>query len=280
MRKNRIFIVDDEEDLVKILEARLSKAGYEVFKALDGGGIIRKIKEVLPDLILLDIMMEGINGLEIKAKLNEDKQAAAIPVIFLTAKDSVSDKISGLRLGADDYITKPFNFEELSMRIESALKRRAFYEEISMTDSLTGLYNFNFFKKQIGLFFNIAKRYKKRLALAIIDVDNFKSINDTYGHLAGDRVLKEVSSAARDTLRKADIITRYGGDEFAIIMPETDAKEAVTAIERLKKGLAAKTPAINISAGIATYEDNIKNESKMFELADKRLYEDKNRKKN
>ncbi|RKY40960.1 MAG: hypothetical protein DRP85_07500 [Candidatus Makaraimicrobium thalassicum] len=286
MRKKRILIVDDEKDFLNVLDARLSNAGYLVFKATGSERIFERIEEAAPELILLDIMMQGRDGMQVKTDLNRNKSTAGIPVIFLTAKTNISDKIKGLQLGADDYITKPFNNEELLARIESALSRRDFYRGISMTDGLTGLYNVSFYKREIPLFFNIAKRYKKVFSLAMIDIDRFKHINDTYGHAAGDFILKKFSVIAKETFRTADTVIRYGGDEFAVIMPETDYEQASAAIERLKSKINGKVfrfldiqveLTFSVSAGIATYDDSFTSESRMFELADSRLYEDKGR---
>ncbi len=284
MIKKRILVVDDEEDLVKVLYKRLSGAGYTVFRAPGGKDIFQLIRDVMPDLILLDIMLQEIDGMQIKAKLNEDITTAHIPVIFLTVRNEISTKVNGFRLGAEDYVTKPFNMELLLARINSALSRIDFYREVSMKDGLTGLYNISFLKEQITIFFNMAKRYKKTFSVAIIDIDNFKQINDTYGHAAGDFVLKNFSSIAKQTLRKSDIITRYGGDEFIILMPEADNEQATRMIERLKDNIKGKVfvfqdgvseITFSISAGIATYDDVFTEWPRIFELADARLYEDK-----
>ncbi|NQU95204.1 MAG: diguanylate cyclase [Candidatus Omnitrophica bacterium] len=286
MEKKKILIIEDDEDLLEVLQVRLSSQGYEVHTNIGKREVLREIRSIWPDLILLDITLPEISGLEIKAELNKNTHTASIPVIFLTGKDSVSDKVKGLGLGADDYIAKPFDSKELMSRIEAALRRRGFYEEISMTDGLTGVYNVKFFQKQITLFFNIAKRYKKIFALIIIDIDNLKDINDTYGHLAGDFILKEFSSLTKKTLRKSDILARYGGDEFAIIMPETDEEHAAYAIDRLKQNINGKPFVFgdkkqelrfNISVGMTTYRDTLTSELEMFGEADKKLYRDKHK---
>ena len=281
---NRILIVDDEPDNLTVTMTRLETSGYEVVTARDCAEAFKAIREKNPNLILLDVMMPSVDGFEVKDRLNKDTSTAGIPVIFLTAKNGLQDKIKGLKLGVDDYITRPYNPEELLARIASALDRRKFYEKISMTDGLTGLYNVHFFKKQINTFFAIAKRYNQIFSLALIDIDDFKKINDTYGHIAGDCMLKNFSSIATKVLREADIITRYGGDEFAVILPSVNQEQAKRAIERLKNEIGGKTfsydgsdanISFSISVGIAEYDYSFKNEDEVFKLADARMYEDK-----
>ena len=152
----KIIVVDDEPDMVELISDMLTPLGYDIVAAFNGKEALEKLKGEKPDLILLDIMMPGLNGIEVKAKLSEDAATASIPVIFLTVKETIQDKIKGFQLGVDDYITKPFDSEELLARIGSILNRRKFYEEISMTDGLTGLYNVHYFKKQIAQFFSLA----------------------------------------------------------------------------------------------------------------------------
>ncbi len=280
----RILFVDDDKDLAEVMSARFRDKRYLVFTETESGRIFDRITETVPDLIILDVMMPGINGFEIKKRLNQRKQTANIPLIFLTAKTELSYKVEGYNLGIDDYVTKPFDFEELSAKIEGILKRREYYEEISMTDGITGLYNVNFFKKHISMFFNFAKRYGKVFSLGIMDINGFKKINDTYGHAAGDCVLQGFAAIAKKVFRSSDTFIRYGGDEFAVLMPETDYKEAALTMERLKEKLKGETICvrgsgtklhITIAMGIAEYHEEIKNETELFELADKRLYEDK-----
>lgn len=287
MKKKKILIVDDNKTFLRTMDKILSGAGYETFPVSDGKQALEKVRKIIPDLIILDVIMPGVDGFQVKTKLNESASTASIPVIFLTIKQETLAKVKGFHLGADDYIVKPFNPEELLARIDAILNKKFFYEKISMTDTLTGLYNIRFFKRQFKLFFNTAKRYKKVFSLAIVDIDGFKGINDTRGHAVGDFILNRFALIAKKTLRQSDIIMRYGGDEFVVIMPETRKKQATEAIGRLKNNVKRKTfifqgskpkLSFSISAGIATYRNNFINESQMFKLADQRLYKDKRQK--
>lgn len=284
MNTDKILIVDDEPDLLTILGKRLSDAGYQVFTASTGKVAFMKVKEIMPDLILLDILIPELNGLDLKARLNQHISTASIPVIFLTAKNMIEDKVEGLQIGADDYITKPFNTDELLARISAVLNRRKFYEKVSMSDSLTGLYNANFFRKQLTLSFNMAKRYNQIFSLAIIDIDNFKTINDTFGHAAGDFILKKFSTIMNMVLRKTDIITRYGGDEFAVILQGADEKLAGRVMKKLHNKIKNKhfvykstgeKISFSVSVGIAAFQNGFKDETALFELADANMYRNK-----
>lgn len=283
MRK-KVLVVDDEDDFRNVVMARLETAGYEVSGASGFDEAMGSIRRDPPDLILLDVLMPGVDGFGMKSALNSNPDMASIPVIFLTARSDLASKLKGFRLGVDDYIIKPFDPVEFLARVDSVIKRKEMYDEISMTDAITGLYNTNFFNKQLKIFFGIAKRYSQVFTLAIIDIDDLKKINDTYGHKAGDCILRGFASVAKRVLRQTDIVTRYGGDEFAVILPGVDQSQSLVAMQRLKKEIE-KTSfycaddkgkiSFSVSVGIAQYGPDIRDEQEMFKLADSRMYDDK-----
>lgn len=282
--RRKILLVDDEEDIQKVIGRRLDKAGFEVLVASSGAEAITTTEKELPDLVLLDIGLPDMDGIEVCKRIKKHEFISGVPIIFFSARDKVDEKIKGLRQGVHDYITKPIDHRELLARIEAVLKISRHYREISLTDDLTGLYNYNFFEEQFTHYFDLAKRYQRVSSLVICDVDNFKQINDNYGHLLGNMVLKEVSDRIKNAVRKVDIVVRYGGDEFAIILPETDYERASEVLERLKNAVSGielnyKGRAIAIKAslsfGLATYKADIKTKEEFFNIADKNMYADK-----
>ena len=284
-KEKTVLVVDDEPDLLISLRVILVREGYEVHTAATGTEALEKAGRLLPDLILLDVMLPDLDGKKVKIRLNEDKMTADIPVIFLSAKGAVSDRVEGLGLLADDYIVKPYEPRELLARVANAIAQRRRYEEISMTDGLTGLPNYQAFQREIEIFLDIARRYGRRFSMAVIDVNDLKKINDTFGHSAGDRVIKEVSMRVRRQLRTADCLFRYAGDEFIILFPECGTKEASEALERCKQDIAGakifpeQSGPLVVSAGVASWSENIRAGSELFDLADKQMYREKNMKK-
>ncbi len=282
-----ILVVDDQEANVRLLQIALEPQGYEVLCAYDGRQALERAQEKKVDLILLDIMMPGMDGAEVKRKLNENLSTADIPVIFVTGRDSVADKVEGFNLKADDYVTKPFEPEELLARIRTVLERKKHYEKISMTDALTGLPNIHVYERQLKHLFQVAKRYRRTFSMGVVDIDNLKRINDSYGHLGGDFAIRCVAEAMLNTFRKADIVVRYGGDEFVIFFPESDEHQASTAMGRLKDQVngreftmsdGARIP-VFVSTGVAMFQESFQSEQEIFEAADKNMYAEKSAKR-
>ena len=288
MDLKNILIVDDEADMRKVLAQRFEHKGMHVFTANTGEEAVKIAQEIHPDIILLDIMMPGMDGMTANEKLKSDTSTKDIPVVFLSAKSMMEDKIKGFNKGADDYVTKPFDFEELYARITAILEKKKRYEEMAMQDSLTGLYNRRFFDKKYAELYDIAERYGRIYSLVIIDIDNFKNINDKYGHAEGDHVLRKTAEVIKTNFRKTDIAARYGGDEFTVLMPETGQEAAQKALDNLRSILSMETAfsenksvsySISMSMGAGTYRKGL-TKIQIFELADSIMYKEKHEKQN
>lgn len=283
-QKKRILFVDDEPDISKLVIFRLKKEGYEVLAAKNGSEALDLARNK-PDLILLDLLLPDIDGYEVCRRIKADSTLREIPIIFFTVKDSIADKIKGLKAGIHDYITKPIDHEELSARIAAALRINSHYKKIALTDELTGFYNYNFFVQEFSHNFDLAKRYGRVFSLMLIDIDNFKKINDNYGHLCGNLALKKIAQKLRGSLRKADIIARFGGDEFVIIFPETDFRQEAEVFQRLKNTFGkigfkyrGREIEVNLSFGLAAYSKGITSKEALFNIADRNMYENKKEK--
>ncbi|HEX6058608.1 MAG TPA: diguanylate cyclase [Gemmatimonadaceae bacterium] len=247
-----ILIVDDHEDNVEVLRARLEAWGYRTATAMDGETALVQAAKVRPDLLLLDVMMPQIDGYEVARRLKADDELKYIPIIMQTALDSTEDKVEGLESGADDYIAKPIDFAELKARVRSMLRIRALQTELrrreaelndfnhrlrvmAETDGLTGLDNRRHIEETLQEFFHHADRLNEPLSVVMCDLDKFKSVNDTYGHQAGDAVLQQFAAILKATAREIDRVGRYGGEEFLCLLPGTVLDAAVTFAERVRK---------------------------------------------
>lgn len=287
MAKRSILIADDEHETVSELEQHLSAAGFDIHIARDGYSALTKARGMAPDLILLDLMIGGLKGPEIKNRLNKEPATLDIPVLFLTDKATTKDKILGFNLKADDVVAKPFNLPELIARIDSLSRRYRERDQVLVTDALTGLNNLHVFKRSLEQLFNIALRYQRVFSLAVVDLDNFKPVNDRYGHAAGDRAIQALAHCMKHSFRETDILIRYGGDEFVTLFPETGEKEAKEGVERFRAAVAALSVVIDaktkqslsVSIGLATFTKGMRRPMELFEIADKRMYAEKSSKK-
>lgn len=277
---SRILIVDDNSELRALLSARLKAAGYEVITAASGDEALDQVSAKRPDLILLDIMMPGMNGEEVLKRINSDPSVGFTPVIFLTAKDTVVD---GLDMGAMDFIKKPFDSEELLARIRAQLRIKQLQDELSRlsaTDYLTGCFNRLHALTILDIEIKKSKRYGIPLTCVMVDIDGFKGLNDRHGHDFGDYVLRQVASLLCESLREVDTVSRYGGDEFLLVMPYTSPDGARSVCRRMRRlfnatafsqGVASER--IGASFGIASASDEgVKDAASLITLADLALY--------
>ncbi len=254
----RILIVDDHEDNVELLRLRLESWGYATDIAMDGEEALARVAMAPPDLILLDIMMPKVDGIEVARRVKADEMLPFIPIIMQTALDATENKVEGLEAGADDYITKPIDFPELRARLRSMLRIKRLQDALeererellemnerlrhmSQTDALTGLDNRRHLEERLREMFEHAMRLDEPFACVLCDIDRFKTVNDTHGHQAGDAVLRQFAQILREEAREIDRVGRYGGEEFMFLLPGTVLDAAVTFAERVRKQVAAHT---------------------------------------
>jgi two-component system cell cycle response regulator len=286
-----VLVIEDHPDQRELLMIVLQKEGYRVIAAANGVEALEKLEKEPVQIVLSDIMMPKMNGFELINKIRGNPAFKNIYLILITARIQEGDRVRGLDLGADDYITKPFSFSELLARVRvgsRVVQYQRHLEYQTLIDALTGLFNRRAFEKKIEEEFERAKRYHHPLSLLIADIDNFKTINDTYGHHAGDHVLKRIAEALRDKSRRSDFASRYGGEEFVLILPETDlenalqaAKKMVTEIKGQSFGTATRPFSLTISVGISSTSNKDYSEwEEMLQDADQALYLAKNKGKN
>jgi two-component system, cell cycle response regulator len=286
----RILIVDDHEDNVEVIRARLEARGYQIESAADGEEALERVRHSPPDLILLDVMMPRIDGMEVARRIKADESLPFIPIIMQTALDTVQHKVEGLDAGADDYVTKPINFAELEARVKSMLRIKVLQDELSraneelrrvaVTDALTGLHNRRNVEELLHDMFEHSVRLHEPLACAMFDLDHFKSVNDTHGHQAGDAVLQQLAGILKASAREIDKVGRYGGEEFIILLPGTVLDAAVTFAERTRQQVESHTFTFEggslrrtISCGVAAFpHPRIEHREALVKAADDALY--------
>lgn len=290
--RHRILVVDDEPETASLIRTWYAGKPYDIAEARDGAEGERLALEFQPELILLDVSMPVQDGLETTRRLKADPRTSAIPVILLTARRDTPDKVIGFDAGADDYVTKPFDCEEVDARIQAMLRKRQLYlrlEDLARIDEKTGLANFRQFQDRLRDEWLRAERYGTPVSLIMLDLDDFKRLNDRYGHLAGDQVLKEFALLVAGGARATDIPARYGGEEFAVLLPHTDAAMAYRVAERIRSAVAefvfleGETPLrLTVSAGIATSPASppVRSADELIRAADAALYRAKHAGKN
>lgn len=244
MRPMKVLIIDDDVDSLAIARLRLEKDGYIIHSAENGADGLEKVRAESPDLILLDVQMPGKSGYEVCGELKSDPDLCNIPVIFLSAADDISEKVKGLDLGAVDYVTKPFDIFELRARVRAALRTKRLQDlllKYGEVDSLTEIYNRRVLMERLQQEWDRSQRNQGTVSFIMVDVDKFKNVNDTYGHPVGDDVLEKIAYILKHSIRSGDIVGRYGGEEFGIIMVNSTAEEACIASDRYRHEIELET---------------------------------------
>ncbi len=259
-RRHSVLVVDDSEDVHRLLQARLRQENIDLLSALQGSTALEIAASESPSLILLDLDMPDMDGFEVLRHLKETTATRDIPVIVLSGLHSPADKVVAFDLGAVDYVTKPFDLMELRVRLRSAIRMSDLIDmlgKLAHIDGLTGLWNRAHFDERWAENTSENQRSERPLCIALFDLDHFKSLNDTYGHPAGDAALQGFAKLIKREIRASDIPCRYGGEEFALIMPETSPADGAIVCDRIRQELGAMNwpghpeRKITVSIGIA-----------------------------
>lgn len=246
----KVLVVDDDEQGAALIGRTLRSAGFGSSVCTDPHQAMERIAAELPDLIILDVLMPGIDGFELCRRIRRHPAMQFTPILFVTRKGDVHERVHGLEVGANDYIPKPFDPAELVARVKSHLNRLSALREMAIRDGLTHCYNHKFFKLRLDQEMARARRYGQPLAVAMLDVDHFKRINDAHGHAAGDRVLAQIAELLRGAVRGTDMVARYGGEEFALLMVHAGANEARVVAERIHSRMRARRFEIDDAGGV------------------------------
>lgn len=276
-----ILIVDDDPDQVSFNALLLQQAGMITSVARDPKQVIKVLVESKPELILMDMYMPGCSGMELASVIRQQEAFVGIPIVFLSVETDVDKQIEALRMGADDFLTKPIKGEHLIASIKNRAERTRSLRYLMERDSLTGLLNHSNVKEQLSRELMRAKRAGSQVCFAMIDVDHFKKVNDTYGHLTGDRVLKGLARLLQERVRSTDIIGRYGGEEFAVILINTSLANAKKIIDEIRENFSQIKQQsdkeeffVTFSCGLAGFPD-FADPARLNDAADKALYQAK-----
>lgn len=277
-----VLVIDDAPEVHRLLALHLSREELKCLSAYDGAEGLSTARARLPAAIILDLDMPGMDGLAVLRALKADEQTQNVPVLILAREQSAERKVECFEAGASDFIGKPFEFAELRMRLRSLLRTHRLFKLLAQraqVDGLTGLWNRAFFDSRWSEEFSRNGRQGHALSLAMLDIDHFKRINDTHGHATGDVVLVSISKMLSREGRRTDLVCRYGGEEFAIIMPDTPPAEAMSVCERIRAAINAakwefrKTPPVTASVGVAGCRAKASvNAETWVQMADANLY--------
>ncbi len=280
----KILLVDDSPEALAIAAARLRKDEHEVVSADDGKSGLAAARSEKPDLILLDVDMPDMTGFDVCRTLKSDEELRMIPVIFLTGSADTADKVKGLDLGAVDYVTKPFDAFELRARVRAALRTKHLQDLLvkhTRIDPLTELWNRRALTDRLKQEWAKIQRHGGTAAFVMCDIDHFKHVNDTYGHRIGDKIIYRVAKILAGQCRESDLPVRYGGEEFAILIPDEQTGAAAALAERCQREIeemrlqvGQEDVCVTVSFGVADTDGTTSPET-LIESADAALYKAK-----
>jgi diguanylate cyclase (GGDEF)-like protein len=281
---------DDDYATRTQLAGALMRHGLKVETFEDGQQVLDRVTRGGVDLLIMDVVMPRMGGLEACRLVKGMTRDSFLPVLLVTGKSDVRSRVEGLRTGADDYVPKPFDEEELMARVEALLRIKQLHdhvnrarrrlEDLTVHDELTGLYSYRYLQKRIGEEFKRAERYHDPLGCVIVDIDNLAKANEVGGRELGDTILKGVASIVERSAREVDVAFRFGGDEFLLLLPSTHFAGSVTVAERIWRGVherpflanLSRRLLIGVSIGVALYPSrDVRKKDSLLRSADKAL---------
>ncbi|QNM97703.1 GGDEF domain-containing response regulator [Chitinimonas koreensis] len=277
----RVLVVEDSLTATRLIQRTLQENGIESFAIAQPRDVLTALKRYQPDLILMDMYMPDCTGVEAARVIRQHAEFLSTPIVYLSGETDVALQIDALRLGGDHFLTKPFNPVILNAIVKSKIERYRALRRSMLHDSLTGLLNHTSSKQRLDAALNAAAAEHEPLAVAMIDIDHFKKVNDTYGHPMGDQIIRSLAWLLKQRLRKTDIVGRYGGEEFLVGLPGTGSAHAFQVLDRIRRDFARIKHPFNetwfnttFSSGIASFPA-VGNGEALVKEADEALYEAK-----
>jgi diguanylate cyclase (GGDEF)-like protein len=274
----RILIVDDEPDTAEFHSTNLEMAGLETVTVTDPLEVMSQLVEFQPDVILMDVYMPGCSGLELAMVIRQEETFVGVPIVFLSRETDRMKQIAALGEGGDDFFTKPVQPDQLVPAVSARAQRGRTLRLFMEKDGLTGLFRHSRIIEQLEVAVRRADRQNGRLAVAMLDIDGFKEVNDEHGHLVGDQVLKALAYLLPQRLRMSDVLGRFGGDEYIVVLPDTDGVAAMEKMDDIRRNFAAidhdtgqGSFSVTLSCGVAEFPAALTSHE-LIAAADETLY--------
>jgi diguanylate cyclase (GGDEF)-like protein len=253
----RVLVVEDSKTASMLIQRTLRESGVESLAISKPQEVLTALAKFQPDLVLMDMYMPGCTGVEVTRVIRQHEEFLSTPVVYLSADTSIALQVDALRLGGDHFLTKPFNPVILNAVVRSKIERYRILRRSMFLDSLTGLLNHTTSKQRVDAAVAVAVAEDTPLCVAMIDIDHFKKVNDTYGHPMGDQVIRSMAWLLKQRLRKTDAVGRYGGEEFLVILPQADAQRAGHLLDRIRIDFSQFRHPVNNSSFACTFSCGI-----------------------
>ncbi|TYS60433.1 diguanylate cyclase [Bacillus infantis] len=277
-----IQVIDDDVSMLILLKDALESKGWMVMENTEPEKAVDQFFDMNPDCLIIDVNLPGKSGFHVLEDIQKHTNKKFIPKLMISIMNDRETRIKAYRLGADDFISKPIDLEEFLIKVERHLDRKQIFDQSVLIDELTQVYNRRFLKDSLKRYLKELERSNQYFSIAVLDLDHFKQVNDMYGHPAGDRILSEFAQYLKDHVRIGDIVFRYGGEEFILLLPRTNDHDSKEVVSRLLSGFSSRTfieggaeLKMTFSAGVYMVHDPSATVAEAIKTADQALYEAK-----